>query len=269
MWKWETEQQPKGVIVIIHGAMEHHGRYGWLIEMWREAGFHVVMGDLPGQGMTSRAKRGHISSFNEYLTEVRDWVEAAFQFDLPVFLLGHSMGGLIAIRLLQEQSFELAGVILSSPCLGLLQTPPKLMDMVSHGLNSLAPSFKFSSGITVEMATRNQEVIEADKEDVLYINKVSVRWYRELNQAIKLAALKAASFPDVPLLVMQAGEDLIVDKKTVRKWFHQLDLSEMLYKEWAGLYHEVFNEPEREDVFEYAKTFVENRLRLLGYVIDK
>ena len=58
MWKWETEQEAKAVIVIIHGAMEHHGRYGWLIEMWRTSGYHVIMGDLPGQGMTSRAQRG-------------------------------------------------------------------------------------------------------------------------------------------------------------------------------------------------------------------
>ncbi|MEK4028396.1 MULTISPECIES: alpha/beta hydrolase [Bacillaceae] len=269
MWKWETEQQPKGVIVMIHGAMEHHGRYGWLIEMWRRNGFHVVMGDLPGQGMTSRAKRGHISSFNEYIEEVKDWVQAAYQFDLPLFILGHSMGGLIAIRLLQEMEVETAGVILSSPCLGMNHTPPKVMDILSHGLNSLSPSVKFSSGLTVEMATRNEEVRQADKEDLLYVNKVSVRWYRELLQAIKTADLKTGAVPDVPLLVMQAGDDLIVDKKSVRKWFHRLDLSEMHYKEWPGLYHEIFNEPEREEVFHYAKGFVENRLRLLGYVIEE
>jgi lysophospholipase len=87
---------------------------------------------------------------------------------------------------------------------------------------------------------------------------------------MKIAHLKTEAIsPDIPLLVMQAGEDKIVDKKAVRKWFHQLDLSEMHYKEWPSLYHEIFNEPEREDVFFYAKEFVENRLRQLGYVVDK
>lgn len=70
---------------MVHGAMEHHGRYGWLIEMWRVSGFHVVMGDLPGQGMTTRSRRGHIDSFQEYLIEVKDWIQAAYTFDLPVF----------------------------------------------------------------------------------------------------------------------------------------------------------------------------------------
>ena len=106
MWKWEAEGEAKAVVVIVHGAFEHHRRYGWLIEMWRLSGFHVIMGDLPGQGMTTRANRGHIDSFDEYLYEVKDWIQAAYQFDLPVFLIGHSMGGLISIRLLQEEEIK-------------------------------------------------------------------------------------------------------------------------------------------------------------------
>ena len=74
MWKWETEGDAKGVIVIIHGAMEHHGRYKWVTQMWLSAGYHVVTGDLPGQGMTTRAYRGHIDSFDEYLDEVKSWM---------------------------------------------------------------------------------------------------------------------------------------------------------------------------------------------------
>ena len=106
MWKWEAEGEPKAVVVIIHGAMEHHRRYGWLIEKWRLSGFHVIMGDLPGHGLTSRAGRGHIDSFDEYIFEVKDWIQAAYRFELPVFLIGHSMGGLIAIRLLQEEKMK-------------------------------------------------------------------------------------------------------------------------------------------------------------------
>ncbi|HZG70362.1 MAG TPA: alpha/beta hydrolase [Chondromyces sp.] len=269
MWKWEAEGRAKGVIVMVHGAMEHHGRYGWLIEMWRLEGYHVVMGDLPGQGMTSRSKRGHIETFDEYIIEVKDWVQAAYQFGLPVFLLGHSMGGLAAIRLLQEVKLEIAGLILSSPCLGMAYTPPKIMEYMSLGLNKLAPKTRVSSGITIDMATRNKEVQELDMNDTLYVTKVSVRWYRELVQATKMAFAKVDKFPDIPLLVMQAGEDLIVDKKSVKKWFNQLSISEMHYKEWPNLYHEIFNEPERDEVFLYAKEFVENRLHALGYAVDK
>ncbi|KAB2329275.1 alpha/beta hydrolase [Bacillus mesophilum] len=267
MWRWEAEGVAKAVIVMIHGAMEHHGRYGWLIEKWRISGFHVIMGDLPGQGLTTRSGRGHIDSFDEYINEVEQWVDAAYQFDLPVFLLGHSMGGLIAIRLIQEQKTDLAGVILSSPCLGLVRQTPKMIQFASVILNKVIPGMRISSGITVEMATSNPDVREADQNDSLYIQKVSVRWYRELVSAMKTAFEKIEKTQNVPLLLMQGGDDLIVNKTLVRDWFNKAPLSEQRFKEWPNYYHEIFNEEGREEVFEYAKDFVESQLKAIGYII--
>lgn len=267
MWKWEAEGDAKAVIVMIHGAMEHHGRYGWLIEKWRMSGFHVIMGDLPGQGLTTRSRRGHIDSFDEYITEVSEWMKAAYQFDLPVFLLGHSMGGLIAIRLIQQQKTDLAGVILSSPCLGLVRQTPKMIQFASVILNKIFPGMKVNSGITVEMATSNPDVREADLNDTLYVQKVSVRWYRELITAIKSAFENIEKTQDLPLLLMQGGDDRIVNKTSVRDWFNKAPLSEQRFKEYPNYYHEIFNEEGREDVFEYAKDFVESQLKAIGYII--
>ncbi|RFU68704.1 alpha/beta hydrolase [Peribacillus saganii] len=267
MWKYEAEGNARAVIVIIHGAMEHHGRYKWLSQMWCSAGYHVIAGDLPGQGMTTRSGRGHIDSFDQYIDEVKLWIEEAFTYDLPVFLLGHSMGGLIAIRTLQEEQINLAGVILSSPCLGLVTAPSKPLEAVSSVINIVFPKLRMESGLTIDMATRNAEVKEVDVNDTLYITKVSVRWYKELTASIKEAFERIPDFQDIPILLMQAGEDLIVDKKMVREWFNYTLCSEKQYKEWPGLYHEIFNEPERDDVFQYALSFVETRLKTLGYIL--
>ncbi|WP_147532686.1 alpha/beta hydrolase [Bacillus marasmi] len=269
MWKWEAEGEAKAVIVMIHGAMEHHRRYGWLIQMWRSSGFHVIMGDLPGQGMTTRSRRGHIELFDDYIIEVKDWIQAAYQFELPVFILGHSMGGLIAVRLLQEEHLKVAGVILSSPCFGLVNYPPKWLNALGVAMNVIYPELRMNSGITVELATRNQDVRDADLNDTLYVTKVSVRWYRELVEAMKLAYTNIKKLPDVPMLVMQGGDDKIVNKQSVREWFNQVPLSEKRFKEWNQCYHEIFNEPEREDVFEYAKDFVNSQLKVIGYYIKE
>lgn len=255
MHKWEAVN-PKGVIVMVHGAAEHHGRYRWLIEMWRSVGMHVIMGDLPGQGLTTR-RRGHILSFDEYVYEVEEWVREAQKYDLPIFLLGHSMGGLAVIRTLQTKNLPIWGAILSSPCLGLKEQVPAYLDMLSKGLNKVMPNKLFDLGLTVEKATRNQEVRDEDENDSLYVTKVSVRWYRELIQAVNLAFKDIDRLPDVPLLVMQAGEDKIIEKLIVRQWFDEIEISEKIYKEWSQLYHEIFNEPEREYVFTYAKSFVD------------
>lgn len=267
MKKWETEGKAHGVIIIVHGAMEHSGRYKWLIDKWLEAGYHVISGDLPGQGMTTRSNRGHINSFDEYIDVVESWVTEAYSFGLPVFMLGHSMGGLIIIRMLQMNDYNLAGIILSSPCLGTLIEPSKLGNSLSHIMNIVYPSYEREIGITPQMATRNQEVIDSDYNDTLYVTKVSVRWYRELVRNMREAFDFDEDFPDIPVLVMQAGEDKIVDKAMVREWFNYFPASEKHYKEWPKLYHELFNEPEREDVFEYAKSFLEARLRNIGYIV--
>ncbi|MPQ27029.1 alpha/beta hydrolase [Bacillus paralicheniformis] len=255
MWCMEAER-PVASIVIIHGACEHHGRYKWLSEMWRSSGFNVVMGDLPGQG-TSTRERGHIRSFQEYIDEVDKWVARAKAFELPVLMLGHSMGGLIAIEWFKQQQSGIAGLILSSPCLGLQLKPNKFLDWISKGLNVLAPSIRFESGITPDKATRNKEVIEMDINDSLYITKVSVRWYQEMLKALKSAMEPTDAFLNIPLFVMQAGTDWLVDKKMVVKWFNQLTSHNKTYREWEGLYHEIFNEPEREDVFKAARAFAE------------
>lgn len=267
MWKWEPDGDAKAVIVMVHGALEHHRRYGWLIERWRSEGFQIIMGDLPGHGITKKSLRGHIDSFDEYIEEVRDWVRTAYQFDLPIFLFGHSMGGLIAIRLLEEERLNLAGVILSSPCLDLVNRPAKFLNFLSYGLNMITPGLRLKSGITVKMATSNRDVQEADMNDQLYIEKVSIRWYRELDKAMKLAFDNIGKIQDVPMLVMQAGDDKIVNKLAVNEWFNSIPLSEKRYKEWPKFYHEIFNEPDREEVFEYAKDFVHSQLKAIGYIV--
>lgn len=265
MWKWETDQAAHGVIVMIHGELEHHARYGWLIEMWRSKGYHVIMGDLPGQGMAKRASRGHIDSFDQYIEEVKKWIEASYQFDLPVFLLGHGMGGLIAVRLLQQMKPEIAGLILSSPTFAFRHTPSKVSHLLSGGLNKLTPEHKFNFDFPIDKATRNQEIIEIDKEDPIYINRISVRWYREMLVAMKQVPLENKNFPNVPVLLLQGGEDLLVETMVAKKWFRDLDLLEMHYKEWPQCYHELFNEPERDEIFSYTESFTRNRLRNIGY----
>ncbi|MRX72381.1 alpha/beta fold hydrolase [Bacillus lacus] len=254
-----TADNAKATIVCIHGAAEHCGRYMWLAEMWRSSGYNVIMGDLPGQGLTTR-RRGHISSFDEYINEAGLWIAEAEKSGLPVFLLGHSMGGLVVIRSLQEHHHAVSGAILSSPCLGLKYKPGKALNVLSLGLNKIAPDMLFESKLSIDMATRNREVQDEDENDSLFVTKVSVRWYRELLGAVSLAFEKINALPDVPLLIMQAGEDKIVDREAVKGWFNLLNSSDKSYREWNGLYHELFSEPERDKVFKAALHFAEGKL---------
>jgi lysophospholipase len=256
MWKWTTDHhEAAGTVVVVHGANEHHGRYDWVIKQLNANGYHCVCGDLPGQGTTTR-RRGHIDTFDEYIETIEDWVQEAQTFGLPVTLLGHSMGGLAVIRTLMEKKLDVQAVILSSPCLGLAHQPSKGKEVLSLLLNKVAPGVRLATNIPEGNATRNEMMRARDKEDKLIVKRVSIRWYRELTASIKYAFDHYRSFPKVPLLVLQAGEDLIVDKEAVKQWFNGVILEEKWYKEFPSLYHEVLNEPERERVFEYVKSFL-------------
>ncbi|WP_413378938.1 alpha/beta hydrolase [Alkalihalobacillus sp. 1P02AB] len=255
MWTYFIEDS-RATIVLIHGAGEHHGRYEWLANKWNEHGINVVMGDLPGQGRT-RGKRGHINSFSQYLDSVDEWVKEAEKQEVPVYLLGHSMGGLVAIRYMMEKKNNIIkGLMLSSPCLGLYKPPSQGREMMSKALHRVSPSLTVNSGINSALVTRNEEIRDLYMRDELRVSKVSVRWYRELSKAMHLAIRYPEKMPDIPLVVMQAGDDKIVSKYAVKDWFDSLDIAEKSYKEWNGFYHEVFNEPEREDVFRYAVGFM-------------
>jgi lysophospholipase len=255
MWKWTAEKEAAGTVVVVHGANEHHGRYDWVIKQLNEAGYHCVSGDLPGQGTTTR-RRGHIDTFDEYINTIEGWFIEAQKFGLPIYILGHSMGGLAVIRTLMEKKLPVQAVILSSPCLGLVHLPSKGKEALSLLLNKVAPSIRLATNIPEGSATRNEVIRTRDKEDKLIVKKVSIRWYRELTASIKYAFDHYKEFPNVPLLLLQAGDDLIVDKESVKQWFNGVNLEEKWYKEFPSLYHEVLNEPERESVFEYVKRFL-------------
>lgn len=259
-----SSKEPKGVFVIVHGAGEYHVRYKWTAKKLNELSYHVVIGDLPGQGLTE-GPRGHVDSFSDYIQVVKKWITRAKTYQLPVILLAHSMGGLITIHLLMEQNkrYYPEVVVLSSPCLGLVNEPSTSKEILSYVLNVTMPQLRFPSNVPRGAGTRDEWMRERDLQDGKMIRKVSVRWYRELKKAMKTALHETERFPDIPLFVMQAGNDLIVDKTSVKKWFNLLDITNKYYKEFEGLYHEVLNEPEKNEVLAHMLAFVTLQRKML------
>lgn len=253
MWVWKTESKaPQGVVVIVHGTGEHHGRYEWLKRQWLKVGYHVILGDLPGHGKNAEHK-GHVDSFNEYIVALKKWMDKARTFKLPYVVFGHSLGGLVVIRTLQESRYKPDAVILSSPCLGLKVPPPSWLKKAVSPFNLFSPRFRvpIKSSADNVLATRNKEILKKDALDPLIVKKISLRWYFELDHAMEEAFQQVDSLPNSPLFTLQAGNDKIVDKIKVYEWFRKIQLKNKHYKEWPGFYHEIFNEPKRDIVFSY------------------
>lgn len=247
----------RGTVVIVHGAGEYFGRYGWLARRLNEEGYSVIGGDLPGLGR-SYGLKGHIHDFTEYYRTVDGWIKQAMEDRAPVYLLGHSMGGLIAIRYLEEYRPEgVKGVILTSPCLALVQKVSSFLEGVVSLFDKVYPSFRLDSGLKAENVSKDPVIVEQYGTDPLIVRKVSVRWYVGLKKAMKESFTRIDAYPEIPTLIMQAGLDRIVDQWMTRQWAEVLHIREKEYLEWPDLYHEIFNEPEKEEVFAKVRQFLQ------------
>lgn len=253
---------PYGAIALVHGAAEHSGRYEDFAKDCNEAGYAVMATDLPGHGR-SEGRRGHVHSFTDYIDTVNDTFTklAAVYPTMPTILIGHSMGGLTAIRFLQTRNIPdtLCAAVLSSPCLDLSFEIPTIQLYLAKIVDRIWPTFSQSNGIKPENVTRSTEVISRDLQDSFILHKVTARWFMELQRSMAAARNDTQPFP-VPTLILQAGSDRLVSASTVQKFAEQLHAPVKEFRLYPDCFHELFNEPEREqilaDMFQWLKNSI-------------
>jgi lysophospholipase len=262
MWKWEAEGQPKAVVAIVHGAYEHHNRYAWLIQKLRNSNFHVVMGDLPGHGAQT-SRNIHDEKFATYTEYVKELLKIGIVDGLPLFIMGHGLGATLVMRVLQTEDIICAGVIFSSPWLQLDHQPSKYAGV----LTKLSSSMKINHNINVELLTRNYDFYIEARDDKNFSSMVTAGWYKELQNYMKTVNQHEGTIRNVPVLLHAGGHDKITDITAAKNWLLKQQLTEFQYKEWPKLYHDVYQEPEQEEVFLYTESFMHSALRSLGYIV--
>ncbi|MEB7433386.1 alpha/beta fold hydrolase [Staphylococcus pasteuri] len=269
MWKWETENDAKGVVVIAHNILEHTGRYAYVITMLRRNGYHVIMGDLPGQGQTSRANKGQIEDFNEYHENVLEWIKIANEYKIPTFVLGVGLGGLILLNLLERVELPIEGLMLISPLLEFNQSGKGRKNKLLSNVGKASKDTRFKIGITPQDLTRNDEVIEETENDALMLKKVTYHWYNLVSETMKETMEHIKDIKSLPTLIMFGTEDIISDISATKELKDKLATNELYYKVWNGLYHEIHNEPERDQVMRYVLTFLNNSVNTMGFIVEE
>jgi lysophospholipase len=253
-WQSWTASEPRGVIVIIHGLAEHCGRYRETGEFFAANGWAVYACDLRSHGLSPDppgAGRVHVDRFTDFLLDADALVERARMQhkDLPVYILGHSMGGLITILYAMQKPQNLAGAILSSPALGTHPDfkPPLYLKLMVGILSRLAPRLLVDSNLDAQAVSRDSAVVETYLNDPLVSKKVSTRWYSEIIKSMKAAHMGAPKLA-TPMLVMQSGADRLVDPSAPARWVELTPKGMTESVLWEGLYHEMFNEPGKDKV---------------------
>jgi acylglycerol lipase len=237
----------KARLVIAHGLGEHSGRYGNVLERLFPLGVSVWALDHRGHGQ-SKGKRGHLETFQHYLADLGVVLGMAHQ-DKPdgvkVFLLGHSMGGLIALNFAQNFPELISGVVASAPALGVTVEVPAAKAFLGKVMSTILPGLSMSNGLDDTKLSHDPAVVEAYRKDPLVHDRVTARWFTEFMSAME-ATRQGASSMSVPLLMQLAGDDYLVSADAGRAMFEQVGSSDKTLHVYDGYYHEIYNAPQEK-----------------------
>ncbi|MFQ5398151.1 MAG: alpha/beta hydrolase [Anaerolineae bacterium] len=245
---WLPDEPARAVIALVHGLGEHSGRYTHVVNHLVSKGYAIYGFDLRGHGRSAEKLCAHINSWDEYRGDVRAFLEMVREQEAgrPLFLMGHSMGGLMVLEYTLHNPDGLKGVIASAPAVGAVDASPILL-FIGRILSRLKPDFCLDSQLDVKAISRDPAVVQAYVDDPLVSSKVSARWSTEFMRAIEWTQTHAAEFKP-PLLIIHGEADTLVPESGSRAFFDKItqpDKERILY---PGGYHENHNDLHHEQV---------------------
>ena len=257
---WEPESTPRALLLVAHGLGEHSARYLSLARYFVGHDYAVAALDHNGHGC-SEGSPGYVQAFDDYTSDLAMFqdVLATRYPEMPVFLLGHSMGGLISGCYLLQAQDRFSGAILSGPVIRTGEHPGPIQLFLIRLLASLIPRLGLKK-LDANGVSRDAEVVSAYINDPLvYHGKLSARLLREFFAGIGKLETNAGNLR-LPLLILHGGEDVMVSPEGSRMFYSWVSSPDKTLKIYPGLYHEIFNEPERAEVLADVLGWCEKRL---------
>ena len=257
---WEVPR-PRSAIAVVHGLGEHGGRYETLARTLGVYGFSTFVLDLRGHGL-SDGRRGHVRRFEVFLQDVdrfRREIQGLIDIGSPMFLLGHSMGGLIALRYLEEFDTPFRGGIIVSPWLATAHPVPRWKVTLAGVLNRMLPAIPIKSNIPPEHLSRDPAVVREYRDDPLVHSIVTPRLFSEASIAMGLV-LQRSDRIRVPLMFALAGADRIVATPRSEAFARSLSARDVQIHVYEDSYHEVFNDLDRSLALNDLRSWIASRL---------
>ena len=257
---WEVSRC-RAAVILLHGLAEHGGRYDHVGARLAGYGFSSFAMDLRGHGL-SEGRRGHADRFDCLLQDVdrfRREVMGLVDVGAPLFLLGHSMGGLIALRYLEEYDTDVSGAVILSPWLATAVTVPRWKVAAANALARVLPSLPFRARIDPEMLSTDPEVVRAYRDDPLVHDLITPRLFVEVAAAMGLVMQRSDRLT-TPLLFLLPGADRLVNTERSLSFARSLGGSDVTFETYPGHRHELLNEPDRNLVLRDIGDWIAARL---------
>lgn len=257
---WQPQDAPKAVLLVVHGLAEHSGRYMNLVNYFVPRGYAVYGLDHIGHGK-SDGRRVYIERFSDFTGPLKTYFDMIQGWNpgKPIFLVGHSMGGLIGAVYLLEHQNELKGAVLSAPAVKVSDTISPVTITVGKILSGILPKAGLLA-LDAAAISKDKAVVSAYINDPLvYTGKVTARLAAEMLSAMQRVTAQAADIR-LPILLLQGSADRLVDPGGAKMLQEKASTPDKTLKVYDGLYHEVFNEPEREQVLQDVEAWLEAHL---------
>ena len=256
--RWRPDGTPRAILLIVHGHGEHSGRYTNVVDWFVPRGYGVYAFDLRGHGR-SPGKRGALESFGEFREDVRAFLDLVRQVEpAPVVLVGHSLGGLIALNYALRGSDGLAGVVASGPVLCPPGISPVLL-WLTKVLDKVWPGLVLDSGLDTTALSRDPAAVQAYVNDPLVHSKGSARLAGEMMREVAWTQAHAAEM-DIPCLILHGGQDRLCSPRGSRSFIDKVTFADKEYVEYEGYFHELYNDLGKEKVLSDLQAWLERHL---------
>ncbi len=242
-----------GAIVIAHGWSEHCGRYQSLAEWFVEHGYEVHAIDHRGHGK-SEGKRGHVRRWTDYardLEQLRQTIEQEKQY-----IIGHSMGGMIAILHSLEYPEKFAAMALSGPAADVSIPVPKYKQVLGKTMSTWMPRLSMTNDIDPSVVCSDPQVVENYKDDPYTHGRVTARWFNEYMKTVERVKDEATDI-HMPIAIWHGEGDQLVEPWVSENFYNALDTKHKQRKIVDGALHEILLEPNWEETAEEIKNWLE------------
>lgn len=255
---WEPGEKARAVLVLVHGLGDHIQRYQYVAEKLNAKDIALVGFDQQGHGK-SGGKRGVINSTEGLMEDITRAVKLTKELypDKPVFLYGHSLGGLQVLYYGLNGPERPAGIIATSPTLDGATVPP-IKKLLTWLLLFTLPELMINTDLAVEGLSRDPAIGQAYRQDPLVHSMGSARLGMFMMKGSEEVKGKAESW-DLPLYLAHGSADTLSPVAGSDEFAKRLN-GNVTYKRWEGLYHETHNEPEKDVVIAAMLDWVEGQL---------
>lgn len=242
----EPPAEPKRCeLLVVHGYLEHAMRYDEMARYLAGRGVAVTAFDLRGHGRSEGA-RGYVERWDDYLDDVQAMLDP---LPAPRFLLGHSMGGLIALSFAVQRRPAVAGLVVTNPHLEMALEVPAWKLLAGRFLGKVAPRATMPANLDVQLLTHDAGILEVHAQDPLILQNATAGWFREVNAAQQ--RLLTAERLDVaaPLLWVIGTADGVASPQASERVAGRTASPDKTVRKREGEYHEVLNEVHRATLF--------------------